>query len=88
MMLGVGAGGHEAIDRRPTDGRPPAAALHVAEALGAARLGVQGRIAQEGEAAAALQLQRKAAHVLQRKSGARLLWPEGADGWTEHRVRR
>lgn len=57
----------------------------LAVALGAARLGVQGRIAQEGEAAAALQLQRAGAHVLQRKSGARLLWPEGADGWTEHR---
>ena len=57
----------------------------LALALGAARLGVQGRIAQEGEAAAALQLQRAGAHVLQRKSGARLLWPEGADGWTEHR---
>jgi len=57
----------------------------LALALGAARLGVQGRIAQEGEAAVLLQLQRAPAHVLQRKSGARLLWPEGADGWTEQR---
>ena len=56
----------------------------LAASLGACRLGVQGRIAQEESEL----LQREPAHVLQRKSGARLIWPDGADGWTEHRVRR
>ena len=58
----------------------------VARSLGAARLGVQGRIAQDlvVPAESAL-LQRERAGVLYRKSGARLLWPEGAGGWTEQR---
>ena len=58
----------------------------VARSLGAARLGIQGRIAQDLVVPAdSTLLQRERADVLHRKSGARLLWPEGADGWTEHR---
>lgn len=60
----------------------------VARTLGAARIGVQGRIAQDDLAVppeSTLLLQRERADVLHRKSGARLLWPEGAGGWTEHR---